>query len=399
MEGPTPVSAVIHAATMVTAGVYMIARSNVLYLMAPTTMMVVAVVGAATAIFAATIGIAQNDMKRVLAYSTVSQLGYMFLACGVGAFAAGIFHLMTHAFFKALLFLGSGSVMHALSGELDMRKMGGLKKYMPVTFWTLFMATLAISGIPGFSGFFSKDEILWKSFSSHFGNPGLWFVGSVAALITAFYMFRLIFLSFFGESRMDPDVEAQVHESPKTMTIPLIILAILSVGGGFVGIPHILGGGNRFERFLEPVFSRFAPIGGAKEGAHAFSSTVELGLMALAVAVALAGIYLAYRYYVKDTEKPKKLAETYADLYGIVYHKYYVDEIYHATIVMPLYRISLFLFEGFDVLFIDGIVNGVGKVLLGAGQGIRRLQTGFVQNYAFTLLLGAVVLVGYLLFW
>ncbi len=397
MEGPTPVSALIHAATMVTAGVYVVARSNTLFLLAPTSMMVVAVIGAATAIFAATIGIAQNDIKRVLAYSTVSQLGYMFLACGVGAFAAGIFHLMTHAFFKALLFLGSGSVIHALAGEQDMRKMGGVKKYMPVTFWTMFIATLAIAGIPGFSGFFSKDEILWKTFSSAHGSKILWLVGSAAALITAFYMFRLVFMTFFGDSRMEPQVEAQAHESPKSMTVPLAILAVFSVIGGYIGMPHVLGGSNRFERFLEPVFAGLSG-GGHAEAAHHPPVALELGLMGLAVAIAVGGIWVAYTLYVKNRDLPGKIADKYHALYHVVYNKYFVDEIYHALVVYPLYRGSVLLWEIFDVLVVDGIVNGVGQVLLGTGQAIRRLQTGMVQNYAFSLLLGALILVGYMIF-
>jgi len=239
MEGPTPVSALIHAATMVTAGVYMLARSSTLFVMAPTTMLVVAIIGTATAFFAATIGLFQNDIKRVLAYSTVSQLGYMFMACGVAAFGAGIFHLMTHAFFKALLFMGAGSVIHGMSDEQDMRKMGGLKKYMPVTFMTMLIATLAISGLPGVSGFFSKDEILWQAYSSAYGSPILWFVGMFTALLTTFYMFRLMFLTFFGKGRMDDKTKEHLHESPKVMTIPLIVLAILSIAGGWVGIPKL----------------------------------------------------------------------------------------------------------------------------------------------------------------
>ena len=306
MEGPTPVSALIHAATMVTAGVYMVARTSALFLLAPASMAVVAVVGAATAIFSATIGICQNDIKRVLAYSTVSQLGYMFLACGVGAFTAGIFHLMTHAFFKALLFLGSGSVIHALSGEQDMQKMGSLKKHLPVTFTTMFIATLAISGIPGLSGFFSKDEILWKSFSSGHGHVGLWLVGTAAAGITAFYMFRLIFLTFFGPSRMAPEVEKHVHESPYSMTVPLMLLAVLSVAGGWIGIPEALGGHNYFEEWLAPVFGHAAE-GAAHGGAH-HSAALEYLLMAGSVGVALCGIGLAYYLYRVRTEKPKEIA-------------------------------------------------------------------------------------------
>jgi len=396
MEGPTPVSALIHAATMVTAGVYMVARTNALYLLAPTSMAVVAVVGAATAIFSATIGITQNDIKRVLAYSTVSQLGYMFLACGVGAFTAGIFHLMTHAFFKALLFLGSGSVIHALSGEQDMRKMGGLRKRLPVTFTTMFIATLAISGIPGLSGFFSKDEILWKSFSSGHGHVGLWLVGTAAAGITAFYMFRLVFLTFFGDSRMEPDVEKHVHESPYSMTVPLMLLAVLSVAGGWVGIPEALGGHNYFEEWLAPVFAHGAE-GAAHGGAHG-SAALEYLLMAGSVGVALCGIGLAWVLYRLRTEAPGEIADRVPGLYDLVLNKYYVDEIYDVAVVRKIVNGSIWLWEAFDAAFIDGIVNGIAALVKGAGKGTRRLQTGVVGNYAFSLLLGAVILVGFLLF-
>jgi len=395
MEGPTPVSALIHAATMVTAGVYMVARTNALYLLAPTSMAVVAVVGAATALFSATIGITQNDIKRVLAYSTVSQLGYMFLACGVGAFTAGIFHLMTHAFFKALLFLGSGSVIHALSGEQDMRKMGSLRKHLPITFTTMFIATLAISGIPGLSGFFSKDEILWKSFSSGHGHVGLWLVGTAAAGITAFYMFRLVFLTFFGDSRMEPEVEKHVHESPYSMTVPLMLLAVLSVAGGWIGIPHVLGGHNYFEAWLAPVFAHGAE-GAAQGGAHA-SAALEVLLMAGSVGVALCGIGLAWYLYRVRTEKPKEIADRVPGLYDLVLNKYYVDEIYDVAIVRKIVNGSIWLWEAFDDVFIDGIVNGIAALVKGAGEWTRRLQTGVVGNYAFSLLLGAVILVGFLL--
>jgi len=404
MEGPTPVSALIHAATMVTAGVYMVARSSVLFLQAPDTMMVVAVIGAATAIYAATIGICQTDIKRVLAYSTVSQLGYMFLACGVGAFAAGIFHLMTHAFFKALLFLGSGSVIHALSGEQDMRRMGGLKKYLPVTYWTMFVATLAISGIPGFSGFFSKDEILWRSFSSAFGSPVLWAVGTAAAGVTAFYMFRLVFLTFSGGSRMDPEVERHVHESPWTMTVPLTVLAALAAVGGYVGVPAILGGSNSFERWLEPVFRRAAPevphavaAHGAEAAAHG-SAALEYGLMALSVAAAALGIALAYYLYRVHTGKPEEIARNWPVLYRTVYRKYYVDEFYEWAVVRRVVAGSVWLWEMFDVRFIDAIVDGVADAVKGVGAWIRRLQGGVVGEYAFSLLAGAVILVGYILY-
>jgi len=395
MEGPTPVSALIHAATMVTAGVYMVARTSALYLLAPTSMAVVAVVGAATAIFSATIGITQNDIKRVLAYSTVSQLGYMFLACGVGAFTAGIFHLMTHAFFKALLFLGSGSVIHALSGEQDMRKMGALRKRLPVTFTTMFVATLAISGIPGLSGFFSKDEILWKSFSSGQGHVGLWLVGTVAAGITAFYMFRLVFLTFYGDSRMDPDVEKHVHESPYSMTVPLMLLAVLSVAGGWIGIPEALGGHNYFEAWLAPVFG--SGTEGAAHGGGHHSLTLEYLLMAGSVGVALCGIGLAWYLYRSRPSMPKEIAGRVPGLYDVVLNKYYVDEIYDAAIVRRIVSGSLWLWEAFDATFIDGIVNGVGALVQGAGERARRLQTGVVGNYALSLLLGAVILVGFLI--
>ena len=406
MEGPTPVSALIHAATMVTAGVYMVARSSALFLLAPDTMMVVAVIGAVTAIFSATIGICQTDIKRVLAYSTVSQLGYMFLACGVGAFTAAIFHLMTHAFFKALLFLGSGSVIHALSGEQDMRKMGGLRKYVPVTFATMFVATLAIAGIPGLSGFFSKDEILWQAFSSSHGSPVLWVIAAVAAGITAFYMFRLVFLTFYGKSRMDPEVERHAHESPWTMTVPLTILAVLSVAGGWIGIPAVLGGSNLFEHWLAPVFHPVAAAGahgaagaahGAEAGAH-HSTTLEIGLMALSVAIALCGIGLAYFLYRVRTEKPEEIARKWPTLYGVVYNKYYIDEFYEWALIRRVVTISIGLWEMFDTLFIDGIVNGAAGLVRAAGDRVRRLQGGVVGGYAFSLLAGAVLLVGYILY-
>src|SRR5437667_3339669 len=318
MEGPTPVSALIHAATMVTAGVYMVARSNFIYQMAPQAMTVVAVIGAVTAFFAASIGLVQNDIKRVLAYSTVSQLGYMFLALGVGAFAAGIFHLMTHAFFKALLFLGSGSVIHALHHEQDMRKMGALKNKIPVTFWTMFAGTLAIAGTPFLAGFFSKDEILWKAFSSNQGHVLLWLLGAAVAGMTAFYMFRLIFMTFFGESRVDHHTEHHIHESPRSMTVPLIILAIGSVVAGYVGFPAWLGGNNAFEKFLDPVFEPLPiPHGPPADFDSAWRFQIAIPMlgreffrqeivmykepaMAMAsVAIAAIGFLLAYSKYYK----------------------------------------------------------------------------------------------------
>jgi len=386
MEGPTPVSALIHAATMVTAGVYMVARCHILYELAPFTMGLVAIIGAITAIYTASIGMVQNDIKRVLAYSTISQLGYMFLGCGVGAFAAGIFHLMTHAFFKALLFLGAGSVMHALSGELNMQKMGALKKKLPATFWTVFMAVLAISGIPLFSGFFSKDEILWKAFSQ--GNLILWLIGVITAGMTAFYMFRLLFLTFFGKSRVEESVEHHIHESPKVMTIPLMILAVLSVIGGYVGIPKSLGGGNGFEHFLSPVF-------GEKGEMAIHSPLTEYLVMAVSVAVALLGIFFAYRFYIKTPELPKRLAERFRFPYKVLLNKYYVDELYFKIIVNPLLKFATFLWQFFDIKIIDGMANGLaGLVYWFAGVG-RKIQTGYVRNYALGMVLGALVILAY----
>jgi len=319
MEGPTPVSALIHAATMVTAGVYMVARSNFIYQMAPQAMTVVAVIGAVTAFFAASIGLVQNDIKRVLAYSTVSQLGYMFLALGVGAFAAGIFHLMTHAFFKALLFLGSGSVIHAMHHEQDMRKMGALKNRIPVTFWTMFVGTLAIAGTPGLAGFLSKDEILWKAFSSNQGHVVLWLIGAAVAGMTAFYMFRLLFMTFFGQSRVDHHTEHHIHESPHSMTVPLIILAIGSVVAGYVGFPVWLGGTNAFEKFLDPVFEPL-PIPHGPEAEY--SHMAEAGMAAASVAIALIGFGLAYSRYCRRSWEEQREVRQYGALYPVFLNKY-----------------------------------------------------------------------------
>src|SRR5262245_58241799 len=331
MECPTPVSALIHAATMVTAGVYMIARCNPLFSLAPSTMEIVAMVGAATAIFAATIGLVQTDIKRVLAYSTVSQLGFMFVAMGVGAYAVGIFHLMTHAFFKALLFLGAGSVIHAMGGEQDLTKMGDLKGRISITFKTMFIATLAIAGIPPLAGFFSKDEILWQGFQK---SPWLWGIGIAGATMTAFYMFRLVFLTFFGKPRMDHHTMEHIHESPKSMTIPLMILALLSIVGGWVGIPkvihetlHIPSIPFDFYHWLEPVTG--SPH--AEEAAHA-SALLEYGLMVVSVAVAALAIFIAYRMYVKKPYLAELMKARLPLLHQILYRKYYVDEIYNAII-------------------------------------------------------------------
>jgi NADH-quinone oxidoreductase subunit L len=397
MEGPTPVSALIHAATMVTAGVYMIVRSNALYVLAPTALLVVAIIGAATAFFAATIGLAQNDIKRVLAYSTVSQLGYMFLACGVAAFSAGIFHLMTHAFFKALLFLGAGSVIHAMSQEQDMRYMGGLRKYLPVTYITMLIATLAISGIPGFSGFFSKDEILWKSYSSSHGSVIFWVVGLVTAGLTAFYMFRLIYLTFHGKERMTEEVKHHLHESPKSMTIPLSILAILSVIGGYVGLPHLFfGATNYFEKWLEPVMAG----GGHEEPAHALASSAadtgtEWLLMASSVVLVLVMIYVARYFYNKRLEAATALREKLSGIHKLLLNKYYVDEIYGAMVVRPVVYGSLFLWKIFDVVIIDGFINGLASIYRDISNTLKYMQSGRLRNYATIFMLGVVIMVGY----
>ncbi|MFQ5723611.1 MAG: NADH-quinone oxidoreductase subunit L, partial [Terriglobia bacterium] len=417
MEGPTPVSALIHAATMVTAGVYMVARTSTLYQLAPTTLMIVAVVGAVTALYAASMAMVQNDIKRVLAYSTISQLGYMFLACGVGAFAAGIFHLSTHAYFKALLFLGSGAVIHALAGEQDIRKMGGLWAKLPITGKTFLVAALAIAGIPPLAGFFSKDEILWRAFAN--GNWLVWGLGTVTALMTAFYMLRLVILTFFGGSRMSREVEPHVHEAPRSMTVPLILLAGLSIVGGLVGIPAVLGGGNWFERFLEPVFaSRVEPA------AVAHSYTLEFLLMVLSVVVGLLGILVAYVFYLKRPEIPAQLAQRFSGLHRLVYNKYYVDEVYSKVFVEgPVLgkamgdacgRFDLKVIDGigvdgsawltrftsrlsiwWDTWIVDGAVNLVGWTVWILNWPVRVLQTGSVQRYALWMAAGVALLLFY----
>jgi len=386
MEGPTPVSALIHAATMVTAGVYMVARCSTLYVLAPFSLTVVAAVGALTAIFAATIGMAQYDIKRVLAYSTVSQLGYMFLACGVGAFTSGIFHLMTHAFFKALLFLGSGSVIHGMHGEQDMRHMGHLKSYMPITYWTFILATLAIAGIFPFAGFFSKDEILFHSLVS--GHYVFWGVATVAAFITAFYMFRAVFLTFHGEERFDHH-HVHPHESPPLMTIPLMTLALLSVVGGLVGFP-IIEGANKFKEFLAPSITPLV------HEVHA-SAAFEITMMAFSMAVAVFGIYTAYKFYIRHPELPAKVIGKIPLIYDLVYNKYYVDELYDATVVEPIKQGSDFLWHGVDEKVVDGAVNGSASTVAWLSGHLRKLETGFVQNYAVAILLGVVLIAGYLI--
>ncbi|HET6364054.1 MAG TPA: NADH-quinone oxidoreductase subunit L [Nitrospirota bacterium] len=389
MEGPTPVSALIHAATMVTAGVFMVARCAPIFSLSETAMTVVAVVGGLTAVFAATIGLVQNDIKRVIAYSTISQLGYMFLGLGVGAFSAGIFHLTTHAFFKGLLFLASGSVIHALSGEQDMRKMGALKSKIKITHLVFIIGSLALAGIFPFAGFFSKDEILWSAYSSPGVGRALWILGVVGALMTAFYSFRLIYLTFYGESRVDHAVEHHVHESPKVMTVPLMILAFFSVTIGWIGmpgaiIPHV----NLFGDFLAPLFPHV-------EHAAAESRGIELGLMLFSVLIALAGIRMAYSLYVKNTSLPDRIADRYHGIYTLLLNKYKVDEIYNYLFVDGLvHKVAKALYTIGDVKIIDGFINWFAGAIGSTSQSGKKLQTGYVQQYAFTMGLGLVVLVG-----
>ncbi len=398
MAGPTPVSALIHAATMVTAGVYMIARMNFLFVLSPTALGVVAVVGVITAIFASSIALVQNDIKKVLAYSTVSQLGYMMLACGVGAFAAGIFHVMTHAFFKALLFLGSGSVIHAMSDEQDMRVMGGLDKKLPITSKTFYIGTIAIAGVFPLAGFFSKDEILWKAFSS--GNQALWAVGFIAAGMTAFYMARLVVMTFFGENRAPADIKSHIHESPLTMTMPLVVLAVLSIVGGWVGIPHFMGGHNHFEVWLEPVFASHAAHGshgataaaaGHAAAAHA-NTTLEWILAGCSLALGILGLVLGYVVYTKKisvADKFKNLGGGF--MHKVLLNKYYVDEGYEAAFLRPGFKLSKdILWKGVDAGFIDGLlVNGSALVVYLTGSILRIFQNGKVRFYAWSFTLGA----------
>jgi NADH-quinone oxidoreductase subunit L len=390
MEGPTPVSALIHAATMVTAGVYMVARSNIIFTRAPSAMLVVAVIGAVTALFAATIALVQTDIKKVLAYSTVSQLGYMFLGLGAGAFGAGIFHLMTHAFFKGLLFLAAGSVIHAMGGEQDLRKMGGLRKKIPWTYGTMLVATLAIAGTPGFSGFFSKDDIL-GSMSTSTGGQILWFVGVLTAGLTAFYMFRMLFLAFHGEPRFDEHA-VHVHESPKKMLVPLVVLAVLSAIGGWWAAPELFGGLNYFDRFLEPVFAAGAPLH------ETLSVAYQFGRMGAAVAVALVGFFVAWSMYIRRKDAAARVGESRSGIYRLLAGKYFVDEIYAALIVRPLVWISRnVLWHGVDEGLIDGTVNGVGQSAQVGGSILRRVYSGNARSYATWIVLGAAVLVTFLL--
>ena len=392
MEGPTPVSALIHAATMVTAGVYMVVRCAPIFSRAPIALGVVSVIGILTAFVAATIGIAQTDIKRVLAYSTVSQLGYMFVAAGVGAFSAGIFHLMTHAFFKALLFLGAGSVIHAMGGEQDMDRMGGLRKYTPVTFATMMVATLAISGIFPLAGFFSKDEILWSAWSN--GHGLIWMVGLITAGLTAFYMFRLIFLTFCGAERFAGEARHHLHESPASMTVPLVALAILSIVGGFVGLPAWMGAGaNRFQHFLEPSLE----LAYAPERAE-LSHSLELGFAGISVLVALIGIFFAYRIYLARPGSADELARRMSGVYRLLTRKYYVDEVYDALIVDPMVTGSReVLWKRIDAGVVDGAVNGVGRSVQAGAALLKNIQNGLVRSYATWILLGTVAILFFIL--
>ncbi|MEW6003893.1 MAG: NADH-quinone oxidoreductase subunit L [Stygiobacter sp.] len=395
MAGPTPVSALIHAATMVTAGVYMVSRASILFASAPSIMIVVAVIGLLTALMAASIGLVQNDIKKVLAYSTVSQLGYMFLAAGVGAFSASIFHVMTHAFFKALLFLGAGSVIHGMHEEQNIQNYGGLKKYMPKTYITFFIATLAITGVPGLSGFFSKDEILWNAYAN--GSFVFWLIGVLTAMMTAFYMFRLLSLTFYGNERFDHH-HVHPHESPAVMTVPLMILAFLSVVGGFVGMPKVFVGehGNLFENWLEPIYKP-AQLKLAHFGMH--SHFEEILLMAISVVLALSAIYFALKVYTQKPEIAESVSSKFKGLYNLLLNKYFVDEIYEASVVQPIQKGSEKLLWKFaDVKIIDGAVNGVALLIDKLAEQIKKIQTGFVQYYALVMIAGIAVVLFFLLF-
>jgi NADH-quinone oxidoreductase subunit L len=383
MEGPTPVSALIHAATMVTAGVYMIARSSVLFTSAPVAAGIVAFVGVLTAAFAATMALTATDIKRVLAYSTVSQLGYMVFAAGIGAYMAAVFHLVTHAFFKALLFLGAGSVIHGMHEEQDMRKMGGLRTLMPTTHWTMWVATLAIAGIFPLAGFWSKDEILAGAMKSGGINIVWWLIALVTAFMTSFYMFRLYYMTFSGEPRMSAEAQAQVHESPPSMRVPLILLAVLSMIGGFLGVPPE---GGVLHRVLAPVFHQALELSG---GHHEFA-LIDVVLMVVSLAVAIAGWWMAYRFYVQSPQLPEQWAERWRGYYDLLVNKYYVDEGYTAVFIKPIGAFSQVLWKWVDDFVIDGMVNFVGKMVELVGEGVRWFQTGNVRTYAVVLVAGTL---------
>ena len=390
MEGPTPVSALIHAATMVTAGVFLVARCSPIFSLSETALVVVALTGAITSLFAATIGLVQNDLKRIIAYSTVSQLGYMFLACGVGAYTAGVFHLYTHAFFKALLFLCAGSVMHAMGGELNIQKMGNLKKFMPITYITMLIASFSIAGVPGLAGFFSKDEILWLAYSgpSSVGKI-VWLIGTIVAFLTAFYSFRLIFLTFHGKFRGTHEQEHHLHESPKTMTVPLMLLCVGAVAAGWVGIPHLVGGGAHFTEFMKPVLGH--PEG---HGTHA----EEWMVMGISVLVGLAGIGLAYFMYILRPELPARISQQFGAVHKVLFNKYYVDEFYDFIIIRPTIWIAKNVLIGFtDARIIEAIVNGVPNAIAAFSSGLRRMQTGLMQHYATIMATGILLIIAMML--
>lgn len=382
MAGPTPVSALIHAATMVTAGIYMIVRSNIFYSISEVASETVAIVGVVTALFAATIGLFQNDIKKILAYSTVSQLGLMFLGLGVGAYSSSVFHVTTHAFFKALLFLGAGSVIHAMGGEQDIRKMGGLSSKIKITFVTMLIGTIAISGLPPFSGFFSKDEILAHAYEH---SPILWFFGQVTSMLTAFYMFRLLFLTFYGKFRGTHEQEHHLHESPASMTFPLIVLAILSVVGGLLGLPEFWHMPNWMSNNLDTIILRKNP--------STMPHDTEWMLMGIAVLAAIATIYFAYIVYMQKKTLPLKENDKMPGFQKLVYNKYYVDELYNAVITKPLDVLSVAFHKFFDIQIIDGIVNGVGSAVKGIGSGVRLLQTGNIGFYVISMVIGIVFIV------
>ena len=388
MAGPTPVSALIHAATMVTAGIYMIARSNILFTLAPETLAVVSIIGLATLLMAAAIAVSQTDIKKVLAYSTVSQLGYMFLGLGVGAYTGAFFHVITHAFFKALLFLGAGSVIHAMSNEQDMRNMGGLRKKLPITFFTMMIGTIAIAGLPPFSGFFSKDEILAHVYEH---NKVFWVIAVIGAMFTSFYMFRMMYLTFNGSFRGTTDQEHHLHESPASMTIPLIILAVLSALGGLIGIPAVLGGGHWLENFLAPVFE----VSTTKTSALTLDHTTEYVLMAISVTAALLSMVYAYVRYVKQGHIPASDRTDRGLLARLSYNKFYIDEVYNSLITRPLDTLSGFFYKTVDKAGIDGIVNGFGKGAVEASKSFRLLQTGMVGFYIFMMVAGILALLFY----
>jgi NADH-quinone oxidoreductase subunit L len=390
MAGPTPVSALIHAATMVTAGVYMIARSHALYELAPTSSLVVAIVGAVTALYAATIALVQTDLKRVLAYSTISQLGYMFLAVGVGAYVSGMFHLTTHAFFKALLFLAAGSAMHALGGVIDIRRMGGLRRKMPRTYWTFVVGALALAGFPLTSGFFSKDEILAKAFES---SPVLWAMGLVTALLTAFYTFRVLFVAFLGQPR-DQELFDHAHESRGVMTWPLVLLAVLALFGGLLGLSPVLGVDHALEGWLDSVFADLEIVG-AEAIHHGLSLALEWGLLGVSSVVALLGIGLAYWFYVANPDIPAGLALRFKPLFKLLANKYFVDDLYDVLFVRPGKALARFLAQGVDKAAIDGIIDGGARLIARGGALLGRLQSGYIRHYALAMFLGAIVIVAY----